>query len=87
MERCFSAGMRKDFILSEEEKQKRKKRLEENRNITSQRLSTSSSSSASNILSNSASVSPTSDEIDLVSLFKRYNRFYLILFLDIDAYK
>jgi nuclear receptor subfamily 1 group I len=41
LHRCFSMGMRKDFILSEEERQRRKQRLEENRKITSQRLSTS----------------------------------------------
>ncbi len=70
LDRCFSMGMRKDFILSEEEKQRRRKYLEENRNSTLQRLSTSestNSSSISNPLSNSESLSPTLDEIDRVS--------------------
>ena len=80
--------MRRDFILSEEEKQQRKRRLEENRKTTSQRLSTSestnSSSSISNILSNPASVSPGSDELDRVSLFVKYNQCNYVLFLDIN---
>ncbi len=59
--------MRKHFILSEEEKQQRKKRLEENRNFTAKRLSTSES--ISNRLSSSESLSPTFDEIDLVSFY------------------
>ncbi|UJR16570.1 hypothetical protein I4U23_003471 [Adineta vaga] len=42
LDRCFSVGMRKDFILSEEEKQRRKKRLEENRSATAQQSFTSS---------------------------------------------
>ena len=46
LERCFTVGMRKDFILSEEEKQRRKSRLELNRFETSQRLSMTSESSS-----------------------------------------
>jgi hypothetical protein len=90
LERCFAAGMRKDFILSEEEKQYRKKRLEENRKTTSQRLSTSestSSSSISNILSNPASVSSTSEEIDRVSFFDTANVILFVHFPVIDEYE
>jgi hypothetical protein len=63
-------GMRKDFILSEEEKQQKKKCLEENRKISLTRSSTSESTNSSSIsepLSNSESISLTSDEIDRVS--------------------
>ncbi len=70
LERCFTAGMRKDFILSEEEKQRRKKHLEENRNQTSQRFSTHESINTSSILqsaSNYESIPTTTDEIDRVS--------------------
>ncbi|CAF4272117.1 unnamed protein product, partial [Adineta steineri] len=34
LDRCLNAGMRKDFIRTEEEKQRRKQRLEENRTIS-----------------------------------------------------
>ncbi|CAF2789421.1 unnamed protein product [Rotaria sp. Silwood2] len=67
LNRCFSMGMRKDFILSDQEKERRKKRLEENRNISSKRSSTSdtkNSLSSNNILSNSQYFSQTFDEID-----------------------
>ncbi len=70
MERCFAAGMRKDFILSDEEIQRRRKRLEENRDLTSQHLSTSelpNSLSITHSVSKSESLSPTTDEIDHVS--------------------
>ena len=63
LKRCFTTGMRKDFILSEEEKQRRRKRLEENRNTSSKEVPTSSS----NPLSNSESVSQAFDEINRVS--------------------
>ena len=65
LERCLAAGMRKDFILSDEEIQRRRRRLEENRNLTSQRLSISESTIQS--VSNSESLSSPSDEIDRVS--------------------
>ncbi len=70
LERCLAAGMRKDFILSDEEKERRKKRLEENRNETSQRFSTHESINTSSILqsaSNYESIPTTTDEIDRVS--------------------
>ncbi len=70
LERCFSAGMRKNLILSEEQKQERKKRLEENRNITSQRLSTSELTNSLSITHSASKFEPlslTSDEIDRVS--------------------
>ncbi len=70
LDRCFSMGMRKDFIISEEEKQRRRECLEENRMITSQRLSTSESPNSSSNLQavvNIESLSPTLDEIDSVS--------------------
>ena len=34
LERCFTVGMRKDFIISEEEKQRKKSVLEQNRTMT-----------------------------------------------------
>lgn len=40
LERCLTAGMRKDFLQTEEQKQKRRKCIEENRNKTSQQLLT-----------------------------------------------
>ncbi|CAF1095278.1 unnamed protein product [Rotaria sordida] len=67
LNRCFTMGMRKDFILSEEEKERRKKRLEENRKISSNRLSISESEnflSPINSLSNSEYSSQTFDELD-----------------------
>ncbi len=70
LERCLAAGMRKDFILSDEEKQQRKKRLEENRSETSQRFSTHESTNTSSLMqsaSNSESLVTTTDEIDRVS--------------------
>ncbi len=70
MERCFAAGMRKDFIQSEEEILQRKKRLEENRNRTSQLLSTSELTNSLSITHSASKfepISPTSDEIDRVS--------------------
>jgi len=70
LERCFAAGMRKDFILSEEDKQRRKKHLEENRNRTSQHLSTSELTNSLSITHSASKfepISPTSDEIDRVS--------------------
>jgi len=63
-------GMRKDYIMSEEEKQQKKKCLEENRKISLTRSLTSESTNSSSIsepLSNSESISLTSDEIDRVS--------------------
>ncbi len=70
LERCFAAGMRKDFILGDKEMQQRKKRLEENRNLTLERLSTSqltNSSSITHPVLQSESPSPTFNEIDRVS--------------------
>jgi hypothetical protein len=70
LERCFAAGMRKDFILSEDEKQRRKKNLEENRNRTSQRLSTSELTNSLSVTHSPSKFEPpslTSDEIDRVS--------------------
>ncbi len=70
LDRCFSMGMRKDFILSEEERQRRKQRLEENRNLTSQRLSTSETIdplSSSNRSSTTESLSPIFNELEHVS--------------------
>ncbi len=72
LNRCFSMGMRKDFILSDEEKQRRKKRLVENRNSTSKRSSTSESTNSSSIsqpASNSEYISETLDELDRVSFY------------------
>ena len=73
LERCFTAGMRKDFIQTNEENEKRRKHLEENRKLTSQRLSTLESPTSSNLpqtTSNLVSSSPKSNEIDRVcSLF------------------
>ena len=40
LERCFTMGMRKDFILSDEQKQRRKQRLELNRNLATQSTTT-----------------------------------------------
>ena len=48
LERCFTMGMRKDFILSDEQKQRRKQRLELNRNLATRVSATT----------------PTADEID-----------------------
>jgi len=50
LERCFTMGMRKDFILSDEQKQRRKQRLELNRNLATRVSATT----------------PTADEIDQV---------------------
>ncbi len=72
LERCFTTGMRKDFLRNEEEKQQRKKHLEENRKISSTRSSTSDSTNSSSTaqpISNSESILETSDEIDRVSFF------------------
>ncbi len=71
LQRCFAAGMRKDFLRSEEEKQQRKKRPEETPNLASQGSSTSASvnsSSATQSVPNPESFPPILDEIDRVSL-------------------
>ncbi|CAF0800581.1 unnamed protein product [Adineta steineri] len=47
LDRCLNAGMRKDFIRTEEEKQRRKQRLEENRTISLKRSSISESTNSS----------------------------------------
>jgi hypothetical protein len=76
LERCFAAGMRKNFILSEEEKQRRITLLEENRNQTSQRLSTHESINTLPLMqsaSNSESLVTTTDEIDRVSFISVQN--------------
>ncbi|CAF1593550.1 unnamed protein product [Rotaria sp. Silwood1] len=82
LNRCFTMGMRKDFILSDEEKERRKKRLEENRNISSKRSSTSDSNnslSSTSISSNSQSFSQTFDDIDhLLMDMEKYNDQILI---------
>jgi nuclear receptor subfamily 1 group I len=86
LERCFAAGMRKDFILSEEEKQRRKQRLEENRRQTSLRLSISDSTNSSSsswttpFETKSESLSPTPEEIDRVSFSINTVRSFILKF-------
>ncbi|CAF1478736.1 unnamed protein product [Adineta steineri] len=70
LDRCLNAGMRKDFIRTEEEKQRRKQRLEENRTISMKRSSTSESTNSSltsppvHIVPKSQSHTESFDEID-----------------------
>ena len=76
LERCFAAGMRKDFLQTEEQKQKRRKALEENRNLTSQRLLTSESSQSSSAVEpqtipNVESFPPVLNDIDNVCSSKK----------------
>ncbi|CAF4241911.1 unnamed protein product, partial [Adineta steineri] len=59
-DRCLNAGMRKDFIRTEEEKQRRKQRLEENRSISLKRSSISESTNSS-LTSPPAQVVPKSE--------------------------
>ncbi|CAF1478779.1 unnamed protein product, partial [Adineta steineri] len=60
LDRCLNAGMRKDFIRTEEEKQRRKQRLEENRSISLKRSSISESTNSS-LTSPPAHVVPKSE--------------------------
>lgn len=65
LERCFSMGMRKDYILTEEEKQRRKKYLEENQ------IKISEYPNSSSVLQpalNTELLLSTVDEIDQVIL-------------------
>ncbi len=67
LEKCFSNGMRKDFILTEEEKQRRRKRLEENRQLSNDQPSFPESMS----FQNNQFVSEPIDEIDRVSFISK----------------
>ncbi len=68
--KCFSMGMRKDFILTEEEKQKRRERLQRNRQLLTEHSSTKGSIS----ISNNYFISDTISEIDHVSsILTRFN--------------
>ena len=62
MERCLAAGMRKDFLQTEEQKQKKRKCLEDNRITTLQRSSTETQNTAQ-----IESKPPSPDSIENVS--------------------
>ncbi len=62
LDRCFAAGMRKDFMFTDEEKQRREKL-----NTPLKDSSISESANSSELLSNSGSLAETLDEIDRVS--------------------
>ncbi|CAF0921421.1 unnamed protein product [Adineta steineri] len=70
LDRCLNAGMRKDFIRTEEEKQRRKQRLEENRTISMKRSSITESTNSSltsppaHVVAKSGSYTDPLDDID-----------------------
>ena len=78
MERCFAAGMRKDFLQTEEQKQKKRKCLEDNRNQTSETSSLSIETPSTSHIESNVTFPDGIDEVSEFTQMINLRRNYLI---------